>query len=95
MWSHIRSLKRIAPLMLALAAPLAFAQAEAGKVLLVIGKAYVGEGAQRQPLTTGAQLNAGDRIVTLDGAHVHVRMADGGLLALRPHSMLDIEVFDY
>ena len=81
--------------MLALAAPLAFAQAEAGKVLLVIGKAYVGEGAQRQPLTTGAQLNAGDRIVTLDGAHVHVRMADGGLLALRPHSMLDIEVFDY
>lgn len=68
---------------------------EAGHVLLAIGQVSVQNKTGEKPLQQGAVLSVGDRIVTRQGAYAHVRMKDGGLLALRPDSELDIEVFDY
>jgi hypothetical protein len=81
--------------LLLLMLPLAVVAQEAGQILLVIGPAYVQNKAGQKPLQQGASLRVGDRILTRQGGFVHVRMKDGGLLALRPESALDIEVFDY
>lgn len=89
---HLQS--TLLPLLL-LALPLAVVAQEAGQVLLVIGPAYVQNKAGLKPLQQGASLSVGDRILTRQGGFVHARMKDGGLLALRPESALDIEVFDY
>lgn len=68
---------------------------EAGKVLLVIGSAFVDHQGSQKPLQADAHINVGDRILTRQGAYVHIRMKDGGLLAIRPESALSVEVFDY
>lgn len=67
----------------------------AGDVLLAVGKAWVESGSQRVALVRGQQIEVGQKLVTREGGHVHVRMKDGGLVALRPNSELEIQVFDY
>lgn len=96
---------RLAPLPLATLLLLALAgqtshaspsQAEAGRALLVVGQAQLQQGnSAPRPLASGAILQAGDKIITGAGTHVHVRMADGGLVAVRPDTILEIEVFQY
>lgn len=68
---------------------------DAGEVVLVAGPAYVEQQGARQPVTRGYRLAPGQTIVTGEGAFVHVRMADGGMVAVRPLSTFLIEVFDY
>ncbi len=68
---------------------------EAGKVLLAIGSALVQDQQGQKPLQVGGTVSVGDIISTQRGAYVHIRMLDGGLLAIRPESKLTIEVFDY
>lgn len=67
----------------------------AGDVLLAVGKVWVESGSQRIALVRGQQVEVGQKLVTREGGHVHVRMKDGGLVALRPNSELEIQVFDY
>ncbi|MCK9512964.1 MAG: FecR family protein [Pigmentiphaga sp.] len=86
----------------ALAAPLAgLAQSapatapSAGEVILAAGPVYLVQGEARTPLPRGSQILAGQTIVTGEGGFAHLRMADGGLVAVRPFSTFQVEVFDY
>lgn len=85
----------IAGVCLALAAPLQAETRAAGTVVLAAGPVYLQHGKQRSPLARGSQLQPGQTIVTGEGGFAHVRMADGGLVAVRPFSTFQIEVFDY
>lgn len=67
----------------------------AGEVVLVAGPAFVQTEAGRTPLARGAALKAGQTLFTGEGGFVHVRMADGGMVAVRPLSEFHIDVFDY
>lgn len=67
----------------------------AGEVVLSAGPAYLRTVEGETPVTRGTQLKPGDTVVTGEGGFVHVRMADGGLVAIRPLSLFQIEVFNY
>ncbi len=88
-----RCLPMIAAMLLAAGA--ASAGVPAGDVLLAVGPVWVESDGQRVPLLRGQQVEAGQKLVTHDGGHIHVRMKDGGLVAIRPNSVLEIQVFDY
>jgi hypothetical protein len=87
---------------LVLAAQAALAQAPvpgpsprvAGKVVLVEGDAlhYDGSGALRS-LRVGDRIYEGDRLITGADGDVHVAMADGGYIGVRPGTELRIDVF--
>jgi len=68
---------------------------KAGEVVLSAGPAILRTAAGDQPVARGAALAPGDTVVTGEGGFVHVRMADGGLVAIRPLSLFQLEVFDY
>ncbi len=78
-----------------LTAALAFAGTPAGDVLLSVGPAWLEAGGQRTALARGQQVEVGHKLITREGGHIHVRMKDGGLVAVRPNSELEIQVFDY
>lgn len=68
----------------------------AGTVILSAGPAYLQDATgERTQLSRGAVLVPGQTIVTGEGGFVHVRMSDGGLVAVRPLSEFELEVFDY
>jgi hypothetical protein len=79
----------------ALHAPHAFAKQAAGEILLAVGQVWIEADGVTEPARRGRTVDVGNRVVTRDGGHVHVRMSDGGLVALRPNSTLEIQVFDY
>ncbi len=70
--------------------------AEAGRVLFVFGNAAVEytDGSTTNA-TKGLAVESGDRVVTSVNGRVQIRMADGGLIALRPNSEFLIESFSY
>lgn len=72
-----------------------FAKPAAGEILLAVGQVWVEAGGVTEQARRGRVVDVGDRVVTRDGGHVHVRMSDGGLVAVRPNSTLEIQVFDY
>lgn len=92
-------MKTLRPLILSafalLPASAALAGTPAGDVLLAAGPVWVEADGQRMPLARGQQVEVGQKLVTLEGGHIHVRMKDGGLVAIRPNSELEIQVFDY
>lgn len=67
----------------------------AGEVVLAAGPVYLKSEQHREPVQRGARLEAGQTLVTGEGGFAHVRMADGGLVAVRPLSVFEIEVFQY
>ncbi|GAA5236538.1 hypothetical protein FOZ76_13965 [Verticiella sediminum] len=67
----------------------------AGEIVLAAGPAAIRQGESEIPATRGYKLQPGQTIVTGEGAFVHVRMADGGMVAVRPFSVFQIDVFDY
>lgn len=68
----------------------------AGEVVFVAGAATKQiANAASQPIVKGLKLVQGDRIRTDEQAYVYVRMADGGLLVLRPQSHLRIDHWRY
>lgn len=87
-------LRRTAALLL-FQASVALAGTPAGSVLMAIGPVWAETNGQRTPLERGQQVDVGQSLITLDGGHLYVRMKDGGLVTLRPNSVLEIEVFDY
>jgi hypothetical protein len=87
-------LRRTAVLLL-FQASVALAGTPAGSVLMAIGPVWAETNGQRTPLERGQQVDVGQNLITLDGGHLYVRMRDGGLVTLRPNSVLEIEVFDY
>ena len=90
-------MKTILALSVAFLLPISAAQADtpAGTIVLVVGDAWAQAGGQRLPLARGARVETGQKLITGEGGHIHVRMNDGGLVAIRPHSELEIQVFDY
>src|SRR5690606_32999933 len=70
-------------------------EAVAGEVVLSAGPAFLRLPTGETPISRGTKLKPGDTIVTGEGGFVHVKMADGGLVAVRPLSLFEIEVFDY
>ena len=68
----------------------------AGEVVFVAGAATrQAANAASQPIAKGQKLVQGDILRTDDQAYVYVRMADGGLLVLRPQSHLRIDHWLY
>jgi hypothetical protein len=92
-------------LILGMLIPAAFAQQDsgrvpapnvrtAGKVVLVEGDIRFRDpaGAERRP-KAGDQLYEGDRLLTGTDGEVHVAMADGGYIGLRPNTEMSIDLF--
>ena len=69
-----------------------------GTISFVIGKAYV-ENTTHRVLQTkavvGGDIFEGDRIETETSGHVHIRFADGGLVSVRPRSVLEVKSYQY
>lgn len=89
-------LRHIALAVLLTALPAIGAHASAGTAIFVFGKAQVvaDNGAVRA-LEKGGQLDEGDKVVTGASGRVQIRLADGGLIALRPASEFVIEAFHF
>jgi hypothetical protein len=70
--------------------------ADAGEVVFVFGSGsvYRVDGSQ-EPLKLGLHVDQGDRVVTQVNGRIQIRMADGGLIALRPGSEFIIEAFQF
>ena len=74
----------------------AVASAEAGKVMFVFGQAWVDSAdGTRQEVSKDMTFDNGDQFVTSSDGRVQLRMADGGLIALRPSTQFVIEEFSY
>lgn len=70
--------------------------AEAGKVMFVFGQAWVvGEAGVEQTVSQGMAFESGDTFRTASNGRVQLRMADGGLIALKPSTEFHIELFAY
>ncbi|MCH9026050.1 MAG: FecR domain-containing protein [Proteobacteria bacterium] len=72
------------------------ASAEAGKVTFVFGQAWLDSAdGTRQEVVKGMSFENGDHFSTAATGRVQLRMADGGLIALRPSTEFVIEEFSY
>ena len=70
--------------------------ATAGQVVFVAGKAeHQNQNGAKHPIHKDLRLVQGDTIYTGDDAYVYVRMADTGLLVVRPQSQLRIDRWQY
>ena len=76
-----------------LLAPFA-AEARAGKVLFVLGGASIERGQTALAAQRGAAVEAGDTLVTGLSGRMHVRMADGALISLKPDTRFTIEAYE-
>lgn len=67
-----------------------------GEVTLTIGRAVVVSSQGESALAVrGGKIQAGDRVETSEGGHVHIRFIDGALVSVRPTSRLVIEDYQY
>lgn len=68
---------------------------QVGEVSLVIGEARIThpEGGNAQLVTRNTPIRPGDRVETSAGGHVHIHFIDGGLISVRPDSLLVIESY--
>ena len=69
----------------------ALAQAAAGKVLFVLGGASIERGQTALAAQRGAQVEVGDTLVTARSGRMHLRMADGALISLKPDTRFTVE----
>lgn len=68
----------------------------AGEIVFVAGAAHRSAGNEKpQALAKGTFIYQGDILHTQANAHVYVRMADGGLLVLRPQSRLSVDIWKF
>ena len=93
---HTLLLMAAAWCLLCLFNPSAWAQNRAAKVIAVAGqaKAIDAQGRERT-LEKGAELFAGDKVVTADASLVQVRLNDGGYMSIRAHTEMVIDQFVY
>ena len=94
----------LAALLLSLSPSYATAQADksiqnplrtVGEVSLVLGRAYLERGGDRDLIEAGSEIKVGDRVFTESGGHVHVRFVDDALVSVRPSSTLEVVRYDY
>lgn len=64
-----------------------------GEITTVIGQGVIRNPSGERPTARGQRIQAGDRIETADGGHVHIRFVDGGLVSVRPLSRLFVEEY--
>ena len=64
-----------------------------GEITTAIGRGKIIGAAGERAIARGQRIQAGDRIETADGGHVHIRFVDGGLVSIRPLSRLLIEQY--
>lgn len=67
----------------------------AGNVIFSQGAVVAERGGRTRPLAKGAQVCAGETIVTSQSGRAQIRMADGGMLALRPDTKIRIDAFHF
>ncbi len=79
---------------LALGSASAWAQL-AGNIERLDGQATITSPSGDTAANVGAAVNQGDRITTQSQAELVLKMADGGVLALRPNSQIVIDRFSY
>lgn len=65
--------------------------AAAGKIMFVLGGASVERGQTALAAQRGAQVQVGDTLVTARSGRMHLRMADGALVSLKPDTRFTIE----
>ncbi len=66
-----------------------------GSVIFSQGVAEARGAGGSRPLVKGAPVCVGETIVTSAAAKVQIRMADGGMISVRPDTMMKIDVFRY
>lgn len=93
---HARANRWLALVCLMACVPGAWAQLSAARVMAVNGstKAVNAQGHERS-LEKGAEVFAGEKIVTAEGGLVQMRLNDGGYLSVRPATEMVIERFVY
>lgn len=67
----------------------------AGNVIFSRGTATAQSQGGSRPLAKGAPVCVGETIVTSQSASVQIRMADGGMITVRPDTKMKIDVFKY
>lgn len=67
----------------------------AGNISRLDGNATITSPSGDKAAAVGAEVNEGDRITTHNAAELVVKMADGGVLAVRPNSQIVIDRFRY
>lgn len=65
--------------------------AAAGKIMFVLGGASIERGQTALAAQRGAQVQTGDTLVTARSGRMHLRMADGALVSLKPDTRFTIE----
>lgn len=68
--------------------------ANAGKVLFVLGGASIERGQTALAAQRGAQIQAGDTLVTAAAGRMHLRMADGAMISLKPDTRFTVEQYE-
>src|SRR5258708_8644805 len=72
------------------------ALANTGKVDLTIGNVTVtGSDGRGQPLTKGAEVKSGDKIVSSVVGRAQIRFSDGAYVSLQPNTEFDINEYRY
>lgn len=89
--NHILRCFRVLLVTLTLGASLAHAQA--GRVVMAVGDVTALRGNDRVRLASGANVDAGDTVVTGAQSHAQIRFADDALVALKPDTEFRIEQF--
>lgn len=69
--------------------------APVGEVIFISGEAQAVREEQSRPMAVGAAVYVGERLITADEGHVHVRFVDGGLVSVRPGSAVRIEDYRF
>lgn len=67
----------------------------AGRVLLAAGDVFAVRAGRSVKLATGASVESSDLLRTGPGSHLHVRMTDESLIALKPDSALALERYAF
>lgn len=67
----------------------------AGNVIYSQGAVEAQTAGQARPLVKGAPVCVGDMVVTSPSARVQIKMADGGLIGVRPGTKMKIEAFRF
>jgi hypothetical protein len=67
----------------------------AGNVIFSQGKVEAQHEGRSRPLGKGASVCVGETIVTAQGAQAQIRMADGGMISMRPDTVIRINAFHF
>jgi hypothetical protein len=73
----------------------AFGADLAGSVSFVVGDVSAADGSKTRAIVRGDSVYAGETLVTGANGHIHLKMADGAFVSVRPQSRFRIEEYHY